>query len=169
MRTIVSVASLLVLALALVGPAAAGKVGFLKTWTFDPTGTGQVSAAWTKDGLELTKNVPTSVVAAAGADIKGVTGELLTSLSFEFKDDAYHGAGAPRFSVKFAGEPGYRFYSSTTGTLSTGSAAGWTKVTFSGFGTTAVEDLFLVQDETGTAVVRNIEVNGVTVDKFPNA
>ena len=69
--------------------------------------------------------------------------------------------------MRFAGESGYRFYSSTNGMLSVGSAEGWTKGTFTDFGTTAVEDLFLVQDETGTAVVRSIEVNGVTVDKFP--
>jgi hypothetical protein len=163
MRKILSLAGLLVLALALVGPAAAGKTGFLKTWSF-----GDASAEWTKEGLVLTKNAPTAEVAAAGADFKFAVGEQLTSLSFEFKDSAYHGAGAPRFSVRFAGESGYRFYSSTTGTLSPGSAAGWTKVTFGGFGTTDVEDLFLVQDETGTAVLRNIEVNGVTVDKFPN-
>ena len=163
MRKIVSVASLLVLALALVGPAAAGKVGFLTPWSL-----GDASAEWTKEGLVLTKTGPTSEVAAAGADFKGVEGELLTSLSFEFKDDAYHGAGAPRFSVRFAGESGYRFYSSTNGTLSVGSAEGWTKVTFTDFGTTAVEDLFLIQDETGTAVVRSIEVNGGTVDKFAN-
>jgi hypothetical protein len=103
--------------------------------------------------LVLTKTAPTSENAAAGAAFKGITGEQLTSLSFEFENDAYHGAGAPRFSVKFAGETGYRFYS-TNGTLSAGSAEGWTKVTFTDFGATAVADLFLVQDETGTAVVR---------------
>ena len=127
MRKVISVASPLSLALALVGPAAAGKVGFLKTWVYDPTGTGQVSSEWTKEGLVLTKDVATSVWASAGADIKGVEGEQLTSLSFEFKNGTHAGAGAPRFSVSYEGEAGYHFFSALYGTQKP-AGAGWTKV-----------------------------------------
>ena len=92
------------------------------------------------------------------------------------------GAGAPRFSVSYEGEAGYHFFSALYGTQKP-AGAGWTNVEFSAttpycdgvtatptgcFGTTPVDDLFLVQDEEGTAVLRNIEVNGVTIDKFPN-
>jgi hypothetical protein len=169
MRKILAAAALLVLALTLVGPASAGKVGFLKTWVYDPGETGLASATWTKDGLSLQKNAATNVEVAAGAEIKGVEGKELSQLSFDVK--GYCGAGAPRFNV----------YTTTGATLffgcvygaTTALGDGWTHVEFSGdepgagaFGAIAGVDVVL--DEQGQTLLRNISVNGVAVNKFPN-
>lgn len=109
----------------------------------------------------------------------------MTSLSFEYRDDTYCGAGAPRFSVSFANDPAaYRFFSCLHGTKTPGSQPGWTRVTFSDttpycdggtpaptgcFGTAPIADLFLVNDEgPSKALLNRIEVDGVTVTKYPN-
>jgi len=170
MRKFVAAGGLLVLALALVGAASAGKVGFAKTWVYDPGNTGDAVAEWTKDGLSLQKNAPTNVEVAAGAEIKGVEGELLAQLSFDVK--GYCGAGAPRFNV-YTQSATY-FIGCTYGDP-TDLGDGWTRVTFSGdeiggigaFGS-VMNGVDVVQDEEGATLLRNISVNGVVIDKFPN-
>src|SRR5215207_4309638 len=159
MRKILSVAALLMLALTLVGTASAGKVGFLKTWVYDnDPGTGSASATWTKEGLSLQKNAPTSAELAAGADIKGVQGESLDQLSFEVK--GYCGAGAPRFNVWT--DTGSLLYFGCTHGAKTDLGDGWTRVVFNGgeagggaFGAT-IASIDLVQDEQGQTLLRNI-------------
>jgi hypothetical protein len=171
MRKFLSVAGLLVLALALVGTASAGKVGFAKTWVYDPGNTSGAVAEWTKEGLSLRKTAETSVEVAAGVEIKGVEGETLTQLSFEVK--GYCGAGAPRFNV---------YTESTTYFIgciygkTTNLADGWQRVTFSGDeigGVGAFDSVMkgidIVQDEEGATLLRNISVNDVVINKFPNS
>ena len=156
--------------LAFAGTAVAGKIGTAKPWEYDPTNTGAVVAKWTKDGLSLQKNIETATNAAAGADIKGIDGETLTELSFEVQ--GYCGAGAPRFNV-YTQSATY-FIGCTYGDP-TDLGDGWTRVTFSGdeiggigaFGS-VMNGVDVVQDEEGATLLRNISVNGVVIDKFPN-
>ena len=171
MRKFLPVAGLLVLALALVGTAAAGKVGLAKTWVYDPDSLGTASATWTKEGLSLQKNAATSANLAAGAEFKGLEGQVLTKLSFDVK--GYCGAGAPRFNVST--DAGTSFFGCTYGTH-TALADGWEHVEFSGGepGTVgefaqAIKGVDVVMDESGQTLLRNITVNGVAVDKFPHS
>ena len=152
------------------GAAMAGKVGQAKPWVYDPDNTRSVVAAWTKDGLSLQKNAPTSTNASAGAEFKGVAGETMTKLSFEMKDGSYCGAGAPRFNVYT--NSGTSFLGCIYGDKED-LGNGWTRVTFDGnepfvgnaFGST-VSGVEVVMDEEGQTLLRNISVNGVTVNKF---
>jgi hypothetical protein len=145
------------------GTALAGKVGQAKLWVYDPGNTGKAVATWTKDGLSLQKNIDTSANVAAGADIKGVAGQKLTKLSFDVKDGAYCGAGAPRFNVDDS-DGATSFFGCTQGEH-TSTADGWTRVTFTG-GSQTIKGVDVVMDEQGKTLLRNITVNGVAVDKF---
>ena len=171
MRKFLPVAGLLVLALALVGTAAAGKVGLAKTWIYDPGNLSTASATWTKEGLSLQKNAPTSANLAAGAEFKGIEGQMLTKLSFDVK--GYCGAGAPRFNVTT--DAGTSFFGCTYGEKAD-LGNEWTRVTFKGGepGTVgvfaqAIKGVDVVMDEEGQTLLRNITVNGVAVDKFPHS
>lgn len=109
------IASGLVLALALAGPAFGAKpVKFkAKPFTFDPGASGIVSAAWvTHQGLGdagksdhalvLKKEGTTATVASSGAAISKVTLKhpvTLTELGFDVEDGTHCGAGAPRYNV----------------------------------------------------------------------
>ena len=164
-------AGLLVVALALVGTAAAGKVGLAKTWVYDPGNLGTASATWTKDGLSLQKDAPLTANLAAGVEFKGLEGQMLTKLSFDVK--GYCGAGAPRFNVST--DAGTSFFGCTYGTH-TPLADGWERVVFSGGAPGTVgafaqvlEGVDVVMDESGRTLLRNITVNGVAVDKFPHS
>jgi hypothetical protein len=170
MKRIALVVALLgVSVLVLAGIATAGKVGQAKTWIYDPGNTGAAVATWTKDGLSLQKNAPTAADVAAGVTFKGVEGKALSQLSFDVK--GYCGAGAPRFNVYTAG--GTQFFGCTYGTH-TPLSNGWTHVEFHGgepgagsFGAIITDGVEVVQDEEGKTLLRNISVNGVAVDKFP--
>ena len=171
MRKFLPLAGLLVLALALVGTASAGKVGFVKTWVYDPGNLELASAEWTKEGLSLQKNAPTSEWLSAGAEIKGVEGDSLDQLSFEVK--GYCGAGAPRFNV--VTDAGSMLFFGCAHGVKSDAGDGWTRVVFNGgeagggaFGAT-IAGIDLVQDEQGQTLLRNISVNGVVVNKFPNS
>jgi len=168
MRKIIS-ASLLVLALALVGTAAAGKVGQAKLWIYNPSA-GEAVAQWTKGGLSLEKNAPTTAELAAGAELKGVAGETLTTLAFDVNDASYCNAGAPRFNV-YSGGSTY-FFGCSYG-VHTPLGNGWTHVEFKGsdLGAAAgatIDGIEVVMDEEGATLLRNITVNDLTVDKFSN-
>ena len=154
----------------LAGIATAGKVGLLKTWVYDPGHTGAAVSTWTKDGLSLQKNTATADNVAAGAAMKGVEGEPLSQLSFDVK--GYCGAGAPRFNVDT--EAGSTLFFGCTYGTHTDLGNGWTHVEFHGdepgagaFGA-AIGGVDVVQDEKGQTLLRNISVNGVAVNKFPN-
>jgi hypothetical protein len=162
-------ASLFVLA----GVAMAGKVGLAKTWIYNPDNIAGAVATWTKEGLALEKNAPTSANLAAGATFKGVEGKALAQLSFDVKSSKYCSAGAPRLDVYTAA--GIQFFGCAYGTH-TNLDNGWTHVEFSGnepgagaFGATITDGVQVVQDEQGETLLRNISVNGVAVDKFPHS
>ncbi len=155
----------------LAGIATAGKVGLAKTWVYDPDDTGLASATWTKDGLSLQKIAPTTANLAAGVEFKGVESKPLTQLSFDVK--GYCGAGAARFNVYT--DAGTQFFGCVYGEH-TDLGNGWTHVEFHGgepgagqFGVTITGGVDVVQDEEGQTLLRNISVNGVSVDKFPHS
>ncbi len=58
--------------------------------------------------LHLAKNVDTAEIAAAGAQINGVSGISATTLSFVVESGDC-GAGAPRFNLRLQGVPGIVF------------------------------------------------------------
>lgn len=160
------IAVLAVAMLVFAGAAMAGKTGHAVPWKYDPGKTGTVVAHWTNEGLSLQKNTATSTNAAAGADIKGVEGDELTSLSFEVKNGAYCGAGAPRFNVYT--DAGTSFLGCSYGDRAA-AGEGWTKVTFTGdeLGTSgrAITGADVVMDEQGQTLLRNISVNGASISK----
>jgi hypothetical protein len=166
-RISLAAALLAAIVLAFAGIASAGKVGQMKLWVYDPSNIGGAVATWTKDGLSLQKNTDTANPVAAGATFKGVEGDTLSQLSFDVK--GYCGAGAPRFDVFTADST--LFYGCTYGTH-TDLGNGWTHVEFKGtepnvpaLGAT-ITGVEVVQDEQGKTLLRNISVNGVSVDKF---
>lgn len=125
--------------------------------------------------LVLQKNVTTETNAAAGADITGEEGIILTSLGFDVKNETYCGAGAPRFNV-YTTSGVYYFFGCTYGTH-TDLGNGWTRITFDnldafpsdgttvfpGFGSTTITDIEIVMDEQGATTLDNIMINGGTV------
>jgi hypothetical protein len=111
-RIMLIVSVLLVLAVAMAGPAfGAKKTKFkAKPFVFDPGATGIVSAKWvTHQGLSdagksdhalvLQKQGTTATVASAGAAISKVKNLVLTELGFDVEDGTHCGAGAPRYNV----------------------------------------------------------------------
>jgi len=174
MKRFALVAALLgVCVLALAGVATAGKVGLAKTWVHDNDNTpaNTASATWTKDGLSLQKNAPTTAELAAGVQFKGLEGQTLTKLSFDVKNGTYCGAGAPRFNVDT--DQGLLYFGCTYG-VHTNLGNGWTRVVFDGtepgggaFG--VIKGVDVVQDEQGQTLLRNITVNNIAVDKFPHS
>jgi hypothetical protein len=66
-------------------------------------------------GLLLSKNGPTADCSAAGAEIKGVKGMVVTptfELGFDYRNGGHCGAGAPRFNVSYivpSGSEGFSF------------------------------------------------------------
>jgi len=161
------IAVLAVSMLVFAAAAMAGKTGTAVPWKYDPGHTGTVVANWSKEGLSLQKNTATTTNAAAGADIKGTDGEL-TSLSFEVKNGAYCGAGAPRFNVKTTA--GTTFLGCSYG-AKTDLANGWSSVVFdadeiAAAGTVgAIIDANIVMDEQGQTLLRNISVNGQPITR----
>jgi hypothetical protein len=124
--------------------------------------------------LVLQKNDVLTANEAAGADINGTEGMVLTSLGFDYKTGTYCGAGAPRFNVYTSGT--YYFFGCSSGTH-TDLGNGWTRVTFSnadavpadgttmfsGFGSTTMTDIEIIMDEPGQAMLDNIMINGSSV------
>ena len=160
-----------------------------------PAGTkGGVDANWvaqqglpdagnSNHALILAKNVPTTDCSAAGADVQGVAGMPATTLGFDYRSDSYCGAGAARFNV-VTSDNALHF---TGGCLNgTATSAGtdsqgrsWTRATFNlqdptqtfpiaAPGTTLVS-VTLIQDEQGTSILDNINVNGTFVGKPGNS
>ena len=173
MKRIALVAGLLGLCMfMLAGVATAGKVGLAKTWVYDEDKTDEntASATWTKEGLKLVKNASNEIPVAAGVAFKGIEGQKLTQLSFDVKDDC--GAGAPRFNIDTAA--GTQFFGCYYG-AKTPLANGWTHVEFTSDVTGGVawgqeiKSVDLMRDEQGTSVLRNISVNNISVDKFPQS
>ncbi|HEX3100125.1 MAG TPA: hypothetical protein VHQ41_04135 [Patescibacteria group bacterium] len=125
--------------------------------------------------LVLQKNDLTTANEAAGADITGEEGIILTSLGFDYKTSGYCSLGSPRFNV-YTTSGVYYFFGCNYGTH-TDLGNGWTRVTFNnadafpsdgttvfpGFGSTTVTNMEIVMDESGQATLDNIMINGSTV------
>jgi len=159
--------------------------GKTQPWSYDPNGLNCGTGAWvTHEGLPdagksnhalvVTKECPTSSEAAGGATVSGFSGQTLTSLGFDIRDDSYCGAGAPRFNVSTT-DGVTHFFGCVYGVHSP-AASGWTHVAFApgdAFPPVGPSDIIdaieIVMDEEGTAVLDNIEVNGVVMGKPGNA
>jgi hypothetical protein len=133
--------------------------------------------------LVLKKLGATSTNASAGASIFGVEWINIRELGFDIRGDGHCGAGAPRFNVVTAdgvlhfcgcsGAAGHTAFTDPQG-------RSWTRVRFSGADcfppinpTDVVLTIDLVFDEgtdtgpdnTGTATLDNIDVNGTFIEK----
>jgi hypothetical protein len=133
--------------------------------------------------LVLKKLGPTSTNASAGASIFGVEWINIRELGFDIRGDGHCGAGAPRFNVTtadgvlhFCGCSGAAQHTAFTDPQ----GRAWTRVRFSGADcfppinpTDIVKSIDLVFDEgtdmgpdnTGTATLDNIDVNGTLIEK----
>jgi hypothetical protein len=170
----------------------------VKPWTYDPGKTRKVSSAWvTHEGLKdaggsdhtlyMTKKTATEANAAGGATV--TYSGTLSSLGFDYRNDGWCGAGAPRFNV-YTTTGTYYFFGCTYGThTSSTESAAWTRVSFNntdafpadgttawpGFGNVTVTGIDIVYDEgttqnnqplgQGFAYLDNIQVNGVYAGK----
>jgi hypothetical protein len=168
--------------------------GFLKVkpWTYDPADLGVASAAWVNAGgsnhvLYLQKQAPTGANAAAGASVEGVAGLTLNELGFDYRNDGWCGAGAPRFNVYIEGTDAPYFFGCTYGshTPSPNDPTRWTRVRFDtvdaspAVGTPfghVIKRIEIVYDEgtdvapgaPGFAYIDNIDVNGFLIGKPGN-
>ena len=177
-------------------PVFGAKPMMVKPWEYDPDKTGIVKSAWvTKEGLKdagnsnhalyLTKMGTTATNAASGATVN-FTG-VLDELGFDYRNDGWCGAGAPRFNV-YTTAGTYYFFGCTYGlhTPSLEDPVNWTRVRFTnadafpadgvtpfpGFGTVEVTGMDIVFDEgtdlalnPGFAYLDNLDIDGTLVGK----
>lgn len=145
-RIMLIVSVLLVLAVAMAGPAlGAKKTKFkAKPFTFDPGATGIVSAKWvTHQGLGdagksdhalvLKKEGTTATVASAGAAISKVKNLVLTELGFDYEVGGHCGAGAPRYNVTLTDGSVFFFgcsHGDVVGTMVDSQGDTWNRVRF---------------------------------------
>jgi hypothetical protein len=156
--------AVMVLTLALAGTAAAALV----PGVFDPGNTGCPVATYANGVLHLEKNCPDATIAAAGADITGLSGQAFTSAEFTLASPAQCHGGSPRFDIVtttgtfFLGcnnvapvvnGNGSATYTFTAATI----AAGGNQVPVPTGTITAADVLIDIQ---GTADLTNIKVNG---------
>jgi len=158
---------------------------------FDPQRTGSVRAAWVPGaglpddtgksnfGLLLQKTSPIATNAAAVAEVEGVQGITLSELGFDVRNDSLCTAGSPRFNVTT--DVGvYYFFGCYYGIHTPIPGTNFTRVRFTnadafpatpttppfpGFGSLTVQSIELVFDETGFAVLDNIDINGTLIGR----
>ncbi len=134
---------------------------------FTPGGGPAATARWVdlngNDVLLLSKNVPTSEVAAAGAQLEGVKGLPTTDLTLSFTlatSDSYCGAGAPRFNVRLTNGQtiflGCIYGNDGSGKVSFTAGQTYGGVTFPSGQT--VDSIEIIQDEQGTTYLDDITV-----------
>lgn len=143
----------------------------------DDTGTGM-------SGLLLSKNTNTSTNSAAGASIKGVKNLNLTELGYDLRNGGHCGAGAPRFDV--ITNDNVDHFVGCTYMTSTPNGSGWTTKRMnsadlqnpakvfppiaSGASVKTIDVVFdegtdTGPDNSGLAILDNIDVNGVIMTK----
>jgi len=128
-----------------------------------------------KSGLILEKGCTTGTSAAAGADIDGEHGIVLTQLGFDY--NGYCEAGAPRFNVYTEAFTAGYFVGCASGTH-TDLGNGWTRVRFREedflpfggaepfrYSNTVVDEMEIILDEEGRVVLDNIAINSYQIDK----
>jgi hypothetical protein len=86
----------------------------------------------------------------------------ITELGFDVAPDAYCGAGAPRFNVYTAADFSTAQFFGCAGGTHTALAGGWTRVRF-GPVAGPVFAVEVIQDEPGSTVLDNIDVNGILI------
>lgn len=133
--------------------------------------------------LVLKKLGPTATNAASGASIYGVNWIGIKELGFDIRGDGHCGSGAPRFNV-VTSDGVYHFCgcagAATHTPFTDPQGRAWTRVRFSGADcfppinpTDIVTSIDLIMDEgtdtgpdnTGTATLDNITVNGTSIQK----
>lgn len=139
--------------------------------SFTATGGPAATAEWVDVGgneeLYLSKNVPTSEYAAAGAHITGVKGLPTDNLTLSFQlvgPDPYCGAGAPRFNVYLEGVSAPVFLGCADGTVDGSTVSFVAGGTYGGvsFPTgQTVEKIDVIQDEQGATYLDNITIDNV--------
>ena len=137
----------------------------LEPGVYDPGNTGCPTATYSNGVLHLAKNCPTTVDAAAGADITGLNGQTFQSASFTLASTTQCQGGSPRFDVVttdgvfFLGcnnvVPNDNTYSFTA--ADGFSAANGQPSPITG----TITGLSILIDVQGTADISNITVNGV--------
>jgi hypothetical protein len=166
------IASVLVAALALAGPAFGAKRVKFKAKPFTSGASGIVSAAWvTHQGLGdagrsdhalvLKKLGPTATVASAGAAISKVRNLTLTELGFDVENLTHCSAVAPRFEVTLTDGSIFRFgcFDGTMTPIGTDSQGDtWTRVRFDNTDAVSAGGLTLVWPGFGIAQVQAIHV-----------
>ena len=138
--------------------------------------------------LYLKKAATTPTNASAGASVDGTAGITLTELGFDYRNDSWCGAGAPRFNV-YTTAGTYFFFGCRYGVHTpVPGEPNWTRVRFGnadafpangttafpGFGTVVVTGIDIVFDEgtdvgVGYAWLDNVDVNGTLIGKPGNA
>lgn len=140
-------------------------------------------------GLLLSKNGNSSTFASAGASLRGVRRMTLTELGYDVRNGGHCGAGAPRFNVvtndgvlHFIGCNSPSPTVSAAPATADGATTGWKRLrwtpaqAFPPISANAkVRSIVIIFDEgvdatggpdqSGFAVIDNIAVNGVIVDK----
>ncbi|MDB4969522.1 MAG: hypothetical protein JWN44_5211 [Myxococcales bacterium] len=163
---------------------------------FDPDQTGAVSAHWrpfsgpgnSDPALLLDKLAPTATNAAAGAEIDGASGIVLSELGFDVYRGGHCGAGAPRFNVTTVSGATYLFFfgcSDGDHTPSPSKPARFVRVRFHdadarpqlttnppwpGFGRARIASITIIFDEgtdmgSGFVALDDIDVNGELVGR----
>jgi hypothetical protein len=175
----------------------------VKAANYDPDKTHTVTSQWVKNlglddnngknnrkGLLLSKNAPTATNSAAGANIRGVKGIMLTELGYDVRDGSHCSGGAPRFDVITVEDPNTVHFvgACTNGTVTPNTpVAGWSRVRFSptnpanffppipaGQHVSFMDITFDEGTDTaggmpGLAVIDNIDINGTLVGSGNNS
>lgn len=145
-----------------------------------------------RSGLLLSKNGPTADCSAAVARIRGIAGETIDELGFDYRNGSHCGGGAPRFGV--VSRDGFHYFvgcASGTAEPAPQDEGQWTRVRFGAGsfvpaspeappfepGVTLVDRLYVVFDEgtdatsagnpagIGLAILDNIDVNGERITR----
>ena len=145
------------------------------------------------EGLLLVKTGPTTNFAAAGAELNGVKGIMLTELGYDIRKLAstasptgsHCGAGAPRFNVTTMDDVTHFVGCNSPAPLQTASLTGWIRLRWDAplllaafppiLPTDVVKAIDIIFDEGqdtgpdffGAAIIDNIDVNGVLVGQGP--
>jgi hypothetical protein len=156
-------------------PAAGTRHGVKAAWK---THKGLPDAGRSDHALVLTKRVATSDCSSAFARIRGVNGLPALTLGFDYREDSYCSGGSARFNV--LASDGFHFIGGCgngtpvpAGTDRRG--FDWSRVTFDltdpavafpvvAPGATLIS-VSILQDEQGTSILDNIEVNGKFIGK----
>jgi len=161
----IAIIATVIAALAFAGTAAAA----LEPWTFVDSGaTCSVVSTFNNGVLHLEKNCSTSTVAAAGASITGMGGQMFTSGSFTLASTSECQGGSPRFNVVTSDGTFFLGCNNVTPTINGDGTATYTftaaTIADAGgqvqFPTGTITSIDVLIDVQGTADLSAITVNG---------